>query len=399
MPRFGQPAGRRAAQRSTELFISVFKDPDTLTRFLWENPFITWFEYGEHYHHGAGPRGKGLSYPCVARSKEFAHCIGCTMPVTNEYEEDLEERDKDPGWRLRRVSYKYIVPTLAFKEGKEYLTLRKVSGEFRTKMVTAYDARGEICSVDWNINRTGTGFETNFKPTPIGEPSNRKYTAELRAAYAANAEGMAAAFGTPEYDQAWDAWNQANRALGVPDGAEGGGLDTLLGQKYAEAVEWYGLTDAQLAERAQSIINAGGTAQPVAQVAPPVVQAPAAAVATVDTGSMAQVEALGVLAAELQSAGIPYPADATLQDLQQLRTMFASRFAQAAPAAAVAAAPPAQPIAAPPATPEVTAPAAGGPNFREWQNDDIRSWLSEHNIPWDQNEPRSKLLTKAEAGF
>lgn len=407
MPKFGAPAGRRQAERQRTMYISTFKDAITITRFLWEDPSVVWYEYPEHYDNSLK-----ISYPCVSRMPEnlgLGRCVGCTMPVADEFETDQTERQKDYGWNVRRVGLKYIVPTL---NAKGYLQLRKVSGTFRDKMITCFKVGKSIVNIDYQIARSGTGFDTTFDPEPVGEAAPRKYTEELRLLYSQVAEGLSAGLGTEAYNTAWEAWARGNAALGVPNSDA---LDKLMEDKYAEAVEKYAIDPAELERRYQRREEANSDGASSANPAPPVAEPPAAATATVDTGTTDQIIEMGKLAAELQQWGVPYPGDTTLEQMRTLHGTFApshrteqlpvdppTQPAPAQPAAPAEPTPPAPPAAAPAAAaaapdPGVGAPLGGDmPPFREWNTADVRDWLNENKVPWDTSMARSALLTLAE---
>lgn len=405
MPRFGAPAGQRRADRERQIYINTFKEPKTLTRFLWEDPELTWYEYAEHYHHGGGPNGKGLSYPCVSRIPDLGPCVGCTWTVENEFAIDEEDRDKDFGWSIRKIGMKYVVPTLAKVEG--YLTLRKVSGRFRDRMAKQYEGRGSITNQDCTIIRDGEGFDTTFEPVWVeGSVAERKHTRELRELFAQLEEGMRAPAGSPAYDQAWAAWYQGNRDLGMPD------LDVLLGDRYNQAHEFYDLDPVEL-ERRASVLAA-------AQESPdgPVVGAKAqhSPQASYETASPSELTELGQLAADLNAWGVPYPMDATLEEMRTMHTTFGrgrtavgqtqtpEEKAAAEAAEALEAIPrapgyvePKAPAEAAQEAPAQVVPADGVPPFREWDTPDVKDWLTTNGIMWTATMPRSQLVKLAEA--
>jgi hypothetical protein len=395
MPRFGQPAGQRAAQRNRQLFIGTFKDPVTVTRFLWEDPEYTWVIYWEHYHHGYGD--KGLSYPCVNQLPEFDYCIGCTWPVEDEFADD-EVKDTDVNWRLRRRNPRYVVPTL---NDKGFIALKKVSGTFRDKMIMAYKAAHSITNVDYRISRSGSGFDTKFDPEPTGDAVERKYTGELRMLYLSLADGLHAPEGTPEYEAAWGQWTAGNAQLGLPD------INTLLGEKYHEAQIKYDISEDELARRGVALATLAGDdpGQSASQASP---------TATVDTANSIELDEFGRLAADITARGYSVPTDATLENIRMLHVMVCK---DAQPAAAPVAAPvaaeqpvtaaPAQPAAAPVAAPPAAAQAAAQapaaaasdiPDFGVWETPDIRDWMNNQTppVPWDKSMPRSALITAAQ---
>lgn len=424
MPKFGQPAGQRTVNRNKALYISNFKDAATVTRFLWEDPDTTWYTYPEHYDFQLK-----LSFPCVKQHPDFPFCLGCTMPVVDETLDDPDERRKDHGWTVRRISTRFVVPTL---NERGFITLRKVSGTFKDQMAGHWKVMHSITNSDWTISRTGDGFDVKFTASPTGAPEVRKYTDELRNLYLAVQAGMHNVGDTALYEEAWAQWNAGNAEVGVPNGDA---LDAILGQKYLEAINKYEVPDEELARRAQIRAAAeasrgeGGAdasfSPPIGTGVPPAAAAPVQQAATVETADQGALAELGRLSADLQAWGVPFPMDANLEQMRLLHGTFAASRTPAPvqpavtapaappvavpeqPAAAVAPTPaPAAPAAAPAAPYEPQPPAPGTPTppptgdaeippFEEWSTPDVRDWLNDHQVPWTKIMPRSQLLTLA----
>lgn len=441
MPQFGKPAAQRQAERarraSNSTFLRNFRDPETMLRWLWEDPARVWVTFYYHFHWA-----KKISYPCVRNSfndegTKIVYCLGCTWPADESLDE--EARKKDGDWRVRNSNYGIAAPALTLKtidgEDKEYLDIYQLGVGLHTDIATLYRENGTVTARDMKIIRTDAeGSKTKYTPVEKGDAAPRKYVVELRELLRECAPGMSAEEGTPAYEAGWARWRAGNAELGIPD------INAILVRKYAEAAEAYGVSADEIADRNAAMLadttaslgdlkakahaakaSAGVGAPDEAQANVTTPAAPAAKVSVEDlpldeldmpVKAYSTLTELGIRTVGMLTA---WSADTLTTDggLEE-RFLTPIRMALAAHGLSLADDPGSEDTPAPAATPaaaELPAQAAaavdtavthtngaaavaadGEPNFGAWDTPDIRDYLKEHSIEFPDKAPRSVLV-------
>lgn len=378
---WGQTSAARRAERAAtsadRFFLKTFRDKETRVRFVLDDPYNAWFEYKEHYDRwtrAKGAKSDGISYPC-AKPTGAQICLGCDYPLPEDHNPNpgVDDKGKDKrcecrGCQIRSVNSRWIVPVI---DDKDFLSLFKIGVRLWQDICGSYELFNTITNCDYAVVKSGDGTWNNTqysaKPLP-GTDGERK----------------------PK--------------IRVPD------YDRLLRNKYLEAIEAYDVDPAAIGFDVTSAtpetpeeVSDGGH-EPDREGVPETPDSEDHGPDPVPDGAEhddppSSLQSPEEIKAKLAAMNVPFPADATPEQLRSLLDAFTPK---AAPAqAAQPETPAAPPAAAPVSNGNGSAPASdGGPiDFKSWTTPDVIDYLRQDPAVDEPNldrKPRSTIISLAE---
>lgn len=336
MPSFNRTQAQRRADRAnsgrsgggkTPLILG-FKDPMTRCIILWEDLMHTAVQYEQHYDK---PRNK--YGPCAIQSGGFDSCVFCEVPADESITDAQERRDDIGGWATRTTSTKFVFPVWS---EKGYIDLHQIGWKFAQAMQSKWTLLGTLTASPGVFTREGTFNTTAYDWMPV--PSTPEFGVDrvptlpqFRQLYLEVAEDLRlldAYEGMPIPDEiaarqsaAEERWRSGTEALGVPN------IGAILMQQYNEALVVFGRTpeEQQAISEANAAANQGTrdllhTAR--AQGAPSSTERYVPPTPTADSGNP-QSSQIQELCLALTQWGVPYPADAGVEQLVMLYNSFA----------------------------------------------------------------------------
>lgn len=172
-PTFGKRSKDRpqSAGGEYEMYLKTFGEGQNRIRILEDDP-NNWVDYKEHFDNAMK-----MSFPC-AKYEGAEECKGCDYPVEHPEYADLDthfpgvnysqQRDTrkklDKGWAVRDVSRKWIFPCI---DDKNYISIFKIGAELKDEFIAHYAALGSVTGTEFVVTRTGKGFDTKTRATPV----------------------------------------------------------------------------------------------------------------------------------------------------------------------------------------------------------------------------------------